>query len=82
MCVCEQFAVAKTYIEKTNVWADAEARAQLDEAVVLEVDEVRDSTAAPPCSPLDLPSCVCVCVCVRRANGHCFILRQAWGDWR
>ena len=59
----EQFAVAKSGIEKQNSGGDAEARAQLDEAVVLEVDGVRDSTAAPPRSPLAFPL-MCVCVCV------------------
>ncbi len=43
-CVAAQFATAKGAIEGGR---DAEARAQLDEAVVLEVDEVRDSTAGP-----------------------------------
>ena len=62
----EQFAVAKSGIEKRNGGGDADARAQLDEAVVLEADGdygVRDSTDAPPRSHLTLP-CVCMCVCV------------------
>ncbi len=61
--VCEQFHVAKKGIEKGNDAGDAEALANVDEAVVLEVDGVRDSTAAPPRSPLTSPR-VCVCVCV------------------
>ncbi len=62
--VCEQFAVAKKGIEKQNDAGDAEALANVDEAVVLEGDGVRDSTAAPPRSPLTSPR-LCVCVCVR-----------------
>jgi len=42
-CVAAQFTTAKGAIEGGR---DAEARAQLDEAVVLEVGEVRDSTSA------------------------------------
>ncbi len=47
--VCEQFAVAKKGIGKGNDAGDAEALANVDEAVVLEGDarNVRDSTAAP-----------------------------------
>ncbi len=64
--VCEQFAVAKKGILKQNDAGNAEALANIDEAVVLEGDEVRDSTAAPPRSPFPSPrACVCVCVCVR-----------------
>ncbi len=50
-------------IKKQNEGGDREARAQLDAAVVLEeeADGVRDSTAAPPRSPLTSPR-VCVCV--------------------
>ncbi len=60
--VCEQFVVAMEAIQKENEGGDREARAQLDEAVVLEeqADGVRDSTAAPPRSPLTSPR-VCVC---------------------
>ncbi len=61
--VCEQFAVAKKGIDKGNDAGDAEALANMDEAVVLEADGVRDSTAAPPRSPLTTPL-VCVYVCV------------------
>ncbi len=49
--VCEQFAVAKRGIEKGNDVGDAEALANVDEAVVLEADEVRDSTAHPLALP-------------------------------
>ena len=59
---CEQFAVAKKGIEKKNNAGDVLALANVDEAVVLEADGVRDSTAAPPRSPLTSPR-VCVCVC-------------------
>ena len=75
----EQFAVAKSGIDKQNGVGDAEARAQLDEAVVLEVDGVRDSTAAPPRSPLTFPL-VCVNACVRRINGPCCIGLRSGGD--
>ena len=44
--VCQQFTVAKKGIDKQNDVGDAEALANVDEAVVLEGDEVRDSTAA------------------------------------
>ena len=64
----EQFAVAKSGIEKKNGGGDAEARAQLDEAVVLEGDGVRDSTAAPPRSPLTFLAHVCVCVFAGQAD--------------
>ena len=47
--------MAKRGIEKRNDAGDAEALANVDEAVVLEGDSVRDSTAAPPRSPLTLP---------------------------
>ena len=63
----EQFAVAKSGIEKRNDGGDAEARAQLDEAVVLEVDEVRDSTAAPPRFPLTFTRMCVFC----STNGRC-----------
>ena len=43
----EQYVVAVKAIERKNEGGDAEALAQLDEAVVLEVDEVRDSTPHP-----------------------------------
>ena len=55
VCVCEQFAVAKQGVEKQSDAGDAEALANVDEAVVLEADGVRDSTAAPPRPPLTLP---------------------------
>ena len=51
MCVCEQFAVAKKGIDKQNDAGDAEALANVDEAVVLEADGVRDSTAHPLALP-------------------------------
>ena len=63
--VCEQFAVAKKGIEKGNDAGDAEALANVDEAVVLEGDGVRDSTAAPSRSPLTSP---CVCVFAEQAD--------------
>ncbi len=46
--VCEQFAVAKKGIDKGSDAGDAEALANVDEAVVLEGDasHMRDSTAA------------------------------------
>ncbi len=59
VCVCEQFVVAKKGIEKKSKGGDAEALANIDEAVVLEADWVRDSTAAHPGSPLTFPR-VCV----------------------
>ena len=40
--------MAKNGVEKQSDGGDAEALANVDEAVVLEVDGVRDSTAAPP----------------------------------
>ena len=66
-CVCEQFVVAMEGIKKENDSGDREARAQLDEAVVLEeeADGVRDSTAAPPRSPLTVPR---VCLFVVRVD--------------
>ena len=52
VCAFEQFALAKKGIEKQSESGDAEALANVDEAVVLESDSkwgvVRDSTAAPP----------------------------------
>ena len=63
VCVCEQFVVAKKGIEKRSEDGDAEALANIDEAVVLESDSyygmVRDLTASTPRSPLTFPR-VCV----------------------
>ncbi len=50
-CVGEQFVVAKNGIETQSDGGDAEALANVDEAVVLEVDGVRDSTAHPLALP-------------------------------
>ncbi len=51
VCAFEQFVVAKKGIEKQSEGGDAEALANVDEAVVLESDSyagvVRDSTTAP-----------------------------------
>ena len=43
-CVYEQFIVAMNGMEKRSDGGDAEALGNIDEAVVLEVDKVRDST--------------------------------------
>ncbi len=52
----EQFVVAKKGIEKQSEVGDAEALANVDEAVVLESDsnggKVRDSTTTAPLSPV------------------------------
>ncbi len=53
--VFEQFVVAKKGIEKKNDGGDREALDNVDEAVVLEGDEVRVSTASLPRSPLAFP---------------------------
>ena len=56
VCAFEQFVVAKKGIEKQSEVGDAEALANVDEAVVLESDShfgtERDSTTTAPLSPL------------------------------
>jgi hypothetical protein len=60
-----QFIVAKNGIAKKSEGGDAEALEKVDEAVVLEGDGVRVSTASLSRSPLNFPH-VCVCgVCLQ-----------------
>ena len=61
MCAFEQFVVAKKGIEKKNEGGDIEALDNVDEAVVLEGDEVRVSTASLPRSPLTFSRVCGVC---------------------
>jgi len=82
-CACEQFVVAKKGIEKKSEGGDAEALANIDEAVVLESDTHSQSwmgVRLDCCNPLALPD-LSSRVCVHRASGPCFTMQHKMVDW-
>ena len=82
VCAFEQFVVAKKGIEKQSEDGDAEALANVDEAVVLESDKNSIFGVGLDCRTPSLSLDLSLCLSFHRASGPCFTMQQRKGDWR